>query len=137
MSVPSAEFKLMKEKPTVFIASPYTKGDVAMNTHFQCKIFDQLLTDGKVLPIAPLWSHFQHILFPRPYADWIQYDQDMLRLYDCCLRLSVHLNDYKQDESTGADGEVASFLKLRKPVFYSIEDLYAWVDRISEEKKDG
>jgi hypothetical protein len=33
-------------RPTVFIASPYTKGDVAMNTHFQCKIFDQLLRGG-------------------------------------------------------------------------------------------
>ena len=35
-------------KPVVYIASPYTKGDVAMNTHFQCKVFDRLLSDGKV-----------------------------------------------------------------------------------------
>ena len=65
-------------KPSVYIASPYTKGDVAMNTHFQCKIFDQLLTDGKVLPVAPLWSYFQQLLFPRPHEDWIRYGRAML-----------------------------------------------------------
>lgn len=34
-------------KPIVYIASPYTGGDVAINTHFQCRVFDQLLEDGK------------------------------------------------------------------------------------------
>ena len=117
------------DKPTVYLASPYTKGDVAMNTHFQCKIFHELLSDGKVLPVAPLWSHFQHLLFPRPYEDWIAYDQSMLRLYDCCLRLTADLPDpaYKQDESSGADAEVDSFRKLGKPVFFSIDELYDWV----------
>lgn len=120
-------------KPTAYIASPYTKGDVAMNTHFQCKIFDQLLTDGKVLPVAPLWSHFQHLLFPRKYDDWIHYDQAMLKLYDCCLRLSADLPtySYKQCESSGADAEVKTFECMGKPIFFSIEDLYSWVDRIS------
>lgn len=128
-----------QRKFTVYIASPYTKGDVAINTHFQCRIFDQLLTDGKVLPVAPLWSHFQHILFPRPYEDWIRYDQDMLHLYDCCLRLkSEHPSlNYEQEQSSGADAEVETFLNLNKPVFYSVADLYNWVDsqyRIENEK---
>jgi hypothetical protein len=117
-------------KPIVYIASPYSQGDQGMNTHFQCKIFDQLLTDGKVLPVAPLWSHFQHTLFPRPYEDWIEYDQAMLHLYDCCLRLSAilpHLS-YSANESSGADREVAKFQALGKPVFFSIEELYEWID---------
>ena len=119
-----------KPKPTVYIASPYSQGDVAINTHFQCKIFDQLLTDGLVLPVAPLWSHFQHLLFPRPYKDWIKYDQDMLHLYDCCLRLNAEFLtlDYIEIKSTGADAEAETFIKYSKPVFYSIEDLYKWVD---------
>jgi hypothetical protein len=117
-------------KPTVYIASPYTRGDVAMNTHFQCQVFDRLLTDGKALPVAPLWSHFQHTLFPRPYEDWINYDQAMLRLYDCCLRLTASLTyiNYCQSESSGADAEVQTFLRMDKPVFYSIPDLYKWGD---------
>lgn len=117
-------------KPTIYIASPYTKGDVAMNTHFQCKVFDRLLSDGKVWPIAPLWSHFQHTIFPRPYEDWIAYDQALLHLYDACLRLDAELPTlgYKKHESTGAENEVKSFQSMGKPVLYSIEDLYKWVD---------
>jgi len=121
------------KKPVVYIASPYSKGDPAINTHFQCKIFDRLLTDGKVLPIAPLWSHFQHTVFPQPYQMWIDYDQDLLPLYDCCLRLNAVVPNVEYDisESSGADAEVATFERLDKPVFYSIEDLYKWVDQAS------
>lgn len=117
-------------KPTVYIASPYSRGEPAMNAHFQCKIFDQLLGEGKVLPVAPLWSHFQHILFPRAYQDWIDYDQAMLNLYDCCLRLDANLTSvgYYQSESAGADAEVESFMRMGKPVFHSIEELYSWVE---------
>lgn len=117
-------------KPVAYIASPYSKGDVAINVRFQCKIFDQLLTDGRVLPVAPLWSHFQHLLFPRPYEDWIEYDQAMLPRYDCCLRLTVEWvgPSYRASDSTGADAEVAAFRRLGKPVFTSIEDLYRWAE---------
>jgi len=118
------------EKPFVFIASPYTKGDVAVNTHFQCKIFDQLLSEGLVIPIPPLWTHFQHLIFPRPYEDWLKYDQALLRLYDCCLRLdAIHTGlSYCQSESSGADAEVEAFKLQGKPVFYSVADLYVWVE---------
>lgn len=75
------------EKPIVYIASPYSSGDPAINTHFQCKVFDEILRDGRAWPVAPLWSHYQHTLFPRPYSDWIAYDQALLKLYDACLRL--------------------------------------------------
>jgi hypothetical protein len=83
-----------------------------------------------VWPIAPLWSHFQHTVFPRPYEDWIAYDQALLHLYDACLRLTAELTTvgYRQHESTGAENEVKSFQTMGKPVFYSIEELYAWVD---------
>ena len=122
----------LSKLPTVFIASPYTQGDSAANTHFQCKIFNQLLSDRKVLPVAPLWTHFQHLIYPRSYEDWIEYDQAMLRLYDCCLRLDADLNcpktqfSYRESKSSGADAEVATFKKHGKPVFYSIDDLYKW-----------
>lgn len=101
-----------------------------MNAHFQCKVFDELLGSGKVLPVAPLWSHFQHILFPRPYHDWISYDQAMLDLYDCCLRLSASIPSlgYEESRSSGADAETETFRRLGKPVFYSVDELYAWVD---------
>ena len=121
-------------KPTVFIASPYSKGDPTINATFQCKVFDRLWREGRVLPVAPLWTHFQHLLFPRPYQEWVEYDQEMLKLYDCCLRLDAEVPDvgYVQRESTGADGEVAAFQRMGKPVFFSIEELYEWVAKRKE-----
>lgn len=119
-----------RTRPIVYIASPYTKGDVAMNTHFQCMVFNRLMDDGRVIPVAPLWSHFQHTIFPRPYEDWVAYDQSLLHLYDCCLRLTASnpAVGYVQHESTGADAEVEAFKKYGRPIFYSIESLLEWVE---------
>jgi len=127
---PSVSLEKPATKPFVYIASPYTKGDPAINTHFQCRTFDLMLTDGIVWPYAPLVSHFQHTLFPRDYHDWIDYDLAMLERFDACVRLdakhaSLH---YKATESSGADGEVAAFQKAGKPVFYSIEECYRWAE---------
>lgn len=120
-------------KPLIYVASPYTKGDPTVNTHFQCRIFDQLLSDGVVIPFVPLWSHFQHCIFPRHYQDWIDYDLDFIRAakFAACLRLNatcVYLPDYEITESSGADGEVALFTELGRPTFYSILDLYEAVE---------
>lgn len=122
-------------KPVIYIASPYSKGDPAMNTHFQCKMFDRMLTDGKVWPVAPLWSHFQHTVFPRPYRDWLTYDKALLPRYDGCLRLTASLDNpkYSQSESSGADEEVAVFKAMGKPVFESLEGLYKWADTVNHQ----
>jgi hypothetical protein len=118
-------------KPLIYIASPYTKGDPCVNTHFQMRMFDELLTDGVVLPYVPLWSHFQHTAFPRPYRDWIDYDLAIIRTmgFAGCLRLDATcpaLPDYRVSESSGADGEVAEFARMGLPVFYDKGALYAW-----------
>lgn len=115
-------------KPWVYIASPYTKGDPCINTRFQFEVFDKMLTDRLVTPYAPLVAHFQHTIFPRPYQDWIQYCMDFIPRFDACLRLNATgPRGYLVSESSGADGEVALFKALDKPVFYNIEDLYRWV----------
>lgn len=115
-------------KPVIYIASPYTKGDPAMNTRFQCTVFNDMLSSGVCWPVAPLWSHFQHTMFPRNYKDWIVYDLAMISKYDACVRLSSSFAelDYEVHESTGADGEVQRFLQQGKPVFYTLTDCYAW-----------
>lgn len=122
-------------KPIIYIASPYTKGDPAVNTHFQCKIFDDLMNDGIVWPVAPLWSHFQHLVYPRHYQDWIDYDLALITRYDGCLRLNsvLHYLKYEQKESSGADGEVAAFLAAGKNVFYDKASLYQWASEFDIE----
>jgi hypothetical protein len=116
-------------KPFVYIASPYTKGDVAINTRASMAAFDAIMNDGRAWPVTPLWSHFQHILFPRKCQDWIELDRAMLPLYDACVRIAAEYSplDYKQHDSSGADGEVAAFESMGKPVFYSLDDLFVWL----------
>ena len=128
-------------KPWVYIASPYTKGDPAINVRCQMKMFDRLLSDGFVVPFAPLMSHFQHLSFPRPYEDWIQYDLELLKRFDAVLRIDatelVGGQIYLQSTSSGADGEVGRATELGKPVFYRVDDLYAWARNLRNWKRPG
>jgi hypothetical protein len=98
----------------VYIASPYTKGDVAVNVKRQLDCFDELVTLG-FAPFAPLWSHFQHIVHPRKYEDWVMLDMEWVPVCHCILRLP--------GESVGADNEVTYAMKNNMPIFYSIADL--------------
>ncbi len=98
----------------VYIASPYTKGDVAVNVKRQLDCADELMTFG-FAPFAPLYSHFQHMAHPRPYSDWVEIDLVWVKVCDCVLRL--------EGESSGADGEVEFAFKNDINVFYSMETL--------------
>lgn len=98
----------------VYIASPYTLGDVAVNVKRQLDMADKLMDNG-FAPFAPLYSHFQHMAHPRPYQDWIKIDLEWVEVCDCVLRLD--------GESKGADGEVNYANELGLPVFYSLEQL--------------
>ncbi len=103
-----------KKKIKVYVASPYTLGDVAVNVKFQMDYADQLMNFG-FYPFIPLYSHFQHMAHPRPYEDWIYIDLVWVEACDCILRLG--------GESKGADGEVRYANQLGKPVFYSLNEL--------------
>lgn len=117
-------------KPLVYLAGPYTKGDPSINVHCQCRLFDTLLAQRIVIPIAPLWSHFQHGMFPRPYEDWLQHDLEVIARCDALLRQdAVHEGlGYSQSESSGADREMEFASANGVQVFQSVDDLYEWVN---------
>jgi hypothetical protein len=98
----------------VYLASPYTLGDVAVNVRKQMEMAN-LLIDLGYLPFVPLLYHFQHMFFPRAYEEWLAIDKEWVTVCDCVLRL--------EGESKGADGEVALANDKKIPVFYSINDL--------------
>ena len=98
----------------VYIASPYTKGDIAVNVKTQMDNADMLIDFG-FAPFVPLYSHFQHMAHPRPYEDWTKLDNEWVRVCDCVLRLP--------GESCGADKEVELAKSLNIPVFYSIVEI--------------
>jgi hypothetical protein len=98
----------------VYIASPYTIGDVAANVRFQIDIADKLMSKGYA-PFVPLYSHFQHMIHPHPYTLWLIIDLEWVKVCDALLRLG--------GESAGADAEVDYAEEQNIPVFYSIDEL--------------
>jgi hypothetical protein len=98
----------------IYIASPYTKGDVAKNVRSQIDTADRLAMLG-FLPRWPLASHFWHMIHPHDYQFWIDLDMQEIPRCDALLRLS--------GESAGADREVQRAIDFDIPVFYSIDDL--------------
>lgn len=98
----------------VYIASPYTIGDAAINVRTQIDIADKLMNKGFV-PFVPLLTHFQHMFHPRTYESWMEICKVWVLTCDCVLRL--------EGESKGADVEVKLAKENKKPVFYSLNEL--------------
>ena len=115
-------------KPFIYLASPYTRGDACINTHFQMKMFARFVKDGVVNAYIPLWSHFQHSAFPEPYQTWIQYDLAIIPRLDGVIRLNADLPEFGHfvSESSGADGEAKFAAENGLPVWYSLVELYQW-----------
>lgn len=93
----------------IYIASPYTIGDVAANVHVQMEAAHRIMDMGHA-PITPLLFHFLHIHRQRPAEDWLAIDHAIIRRVDVLLRLP--------GESKGADGEVALAQKNKIPVAF-------------------
>lgn len=103
-----------KMRKKVYIASPYTIGNIEANVERQLACGDELLDNG-FLPFIPLLYHYQHAKHPRDYEDWLAIDKEWILSCDALLRLS--------GESVGADIEVSHAQENNIPVFYSVEDL--------------
>jgi hypothetical protein len=106
----------MKKKIKVYIASPYTKGDVAVNVRKSMDAFYTLSKKGFV-PFSPIaMSHFIHMIYPLKYDYWLEeWDYEWVVSCDCLLRL--------EGESYGADEEIKKANEYNIPIFYSIERL--------------
>ncbi len=98
----------------VYIASPYSIGNKEKNVLRQIHCADALIGHGYT-PFVPLLLHYQHIVAPRSYNEWIRYDMEWLSMCDCVLRL--------RGKSIGADLEVAEAKRLGLPIYYSLNEL--------------
>ena len=97
----------------VYIAGPYTKGDVARNVAKAMEAANELMDAGHA-PYIPHLTHFMHIHLPRPYEDWLKLDLTYLTICEAIIRLV--------GESSGADREVSLARSLRLPVFATVEE---------------
>jgi hypothetical protein len=106
------------EMKIVYIASPYTRGDVAENVCRQIEAAHKILDMGHC-PFAPLLSHFLHLHRQRPYTDWTNMDLCLITKMDVLLRLP--------GDSPGADAEVREAERLEIPVCNGWQELENWL----------
>jgi hypothetical protein len=98
----------------IYVAGPYTSGDVAINVRKAYEAANRLADLG-FAPFVPHATHFWHMLFPRLYEFWLNLDNEFLPCCAAVLRLP--------GSSTGADKEVELAQRLGIPVFAEIEEL--------------
>lgn len=83
-------------KPKVYIAGPYTKGDVERNVANAIDAADWVTEAGGV-PFVPHLTHLWHLRINHPWAYWLKYDREWLSVCDIFYRISGY--------SMGADIE--------------------------------
>jgi hypothetical protein len=94
----------------IYIAGPYSRGDVAINVRNAISAADYLSRWGWT-PFIPHLTHFWHMAFPHEYQFWLDQDMEWLKCCDALLRL--------RGESGGADKEVAWARDNGLPVYFS------------------
>ena len=95
----------------VYVAGPYTKGDVALNVRRAIGAAETLVEMGHT-PLVPLLTHLWHLMSPHPWEYWMALDMAWLPVCDVLLRLP--------GESRGADMEATRARELCIPVFTDI-----------------
>ena len=93
----------------VYVAGPYTHGDVEANVREAIAASDMLLEAGYA-PYCPHMSHFWHRQHPHDYETWMALDMAWLAQCDALIRLP--------GESPGADREVLFAQHHNIPVYY-------------------
>jgi hypothetical protein len=98
------------DKLIVYIASPYTRGDVEQNVRAQIDAAEIIRNAGHI-PFAPLLSHYWNREYPHTWQYWMDLCLDWIRRVDAVIRLP--------GPSIGADMEANLARKLGLPVYDS------------------
>ena len=99
----------------IYVAGPYTKGDIAINVRNAIYAGNNL----RVLchtPFVPHLTHLWHMVLPHADIEyWYEYDMEWLAQCEAVFRLP--------GESVGADREVARAVELGLPVYHSFAEI--------------
>lgn len=107
----------------VYVAGPCTQGDVALNVRRAIEAGHLLMEAGHIPFIPHLDTHFWHMLYPREYEEWLEYNEHWVPLCHVILRLN--------GASSGADREVAQARRLQMPIFYEVCPLEKTIESIT------
>ena len=81
----------------IYIAGPYSKGDVAINVRNAMEV-GMYYNDAGHYAVIPHFTHFLLMTFPRPYEYWLELDNRILPYCTAIHRI--------KGESSGADKEM-------------------------------
>ncbi len=105
----------MKKKMHVYIAAPYSIGNVQTNIQRAVAAGNQVAEYGHIPFIPHTHTHEWDELCKHPPEFWYEQDMDFVRTWaDAVIRLSGN--------SAGADLEVTEARRLGKPIYYSVLD---------------
>jgi len=97
----------------VYIAAPYTKGNVSRNV-VTALWAGKILTELGYYPFIPHLYHFWDLIHPQDYEFRMKLDQAWMTRCGRLLRLP--------GDSSGADAEAAQMAALGRPVYYGLRD---------------
>ena len=101
----------------VYIAGPYSKGDVMMNIREAIFAADWVWAAGH-FPFLPHLTGFWQAISPHPYEKWLALDFEWIAACHALIRLP--------GDSSGADREVAEANRLAIPVFFGVPEFITW-----------
>jgi len=118
---------MKRNKLKVYIAGPYTNGDVCVNVKAAMDMGDRVLAAGYNVFVPHLY-HFMHMNKQHHYKTWIDTDIVWLEVCDAMIRIPSMIS------SSGSDGEEAYAKELDIPVFHSFEDFMNWTTKTIREE---
>lgn len=134
---------MKRDKPFVYIASPYTHGRTTLNLRAHSDMFMKLKDEGIVTPVSWLQGHIIDMIHPRSGESWLEYDFELVRGCDAVLAINAQvlycgdkknqLEEHFVDKSEGREREIEVAQLRDIPVFYSVESLYKWVDEVYDD----
>ena len=121
-SYPPRPHKADDRLPLIYIAGPYTRPDPVENTHKAIQVGLELYETGLMVPFVPHVSLLVHLVAPRPYTYWLDYDIHFLAHCHAIYRI--------RGESSGADDEVQWAFENAIPIFFEEqrETLCRWAE---------
>ena len=112
----------------IYIAGPYTKGDVAHNVKNAIFAGNQVAERGHT-PFIPHLTHFWHLIWPHDYAFWL--GQDAVWLVECDAVLRI------PGDSVGADQEIEMARGLGKIIYLSLAEVPFIVRGVEFNRKES
>jgi hypothetical protein len=107
----------------VYIAGPYSKGNVEENVNRTIDAAEELAKAGHT-PFVPHLYHYWHQRYQHEYLFWTDLGIKWLSNCQALVRLP--------GESPGADAEIKRANALCIPIFYGVDNFLCWCNKLPD-----